>query len=660
MGKHRDISQKVILVAALLVNVVLCVVLAFVDLRLFFVALGSVLVIMLTLIFDAFSLRSRVQNLFVGSDSSVSAAQRSSLGQLQMPILITDTGGNVLWYNDCFRDELLSGDKVYFERIDTIIPNFSAESCCNGFGQGFEIAKRHYIVRSSFYSSGKEQVYMSVFSEDTELNRTATEYVNTRPCVLLFALDNYDEIMAGARDSDKSAILASADRVLEDFINATNGVLKKLSPTTYFAVIEEQHFHKIAENRFEVLDKIRQINSAGVSLTLSIGAGKGARSLYENQLYARAALDMALGRGGDQAAVKVGKEFTFFGGVNREVERRTRVKARTIASALANVICEAGNVLIMGHRMSDLDSIGAAVGLTRACTACGVKSRIICDEKTTLAMPLINLMREHGAGELFVSPHEAKSLVNEGTLLILLDTQMEKRLEVPEIMQMVDEIVLIDHHRKMVGHIDRAVLFYHEPYASSCCEMVTELLQYIAVDSEQINKFEAVALLAGIMLDTKQLSVRTNVRTFEACAYLRRRGAEPTEAKMMFASDLETYTIKSQLVSRASVYRGCAIVIADDLPPLHLIAAPQAADDLLCIEGVHASIVSYIKDGVAFVSARSLGVYNVQLIMENMGGGGHQTMAGAQLRDVTLAELEPVIIAAIDKYLDSNVRAVAE
>ncbi len=651
MKNIRRTAYWIVIATAAACFILLSTVACFIDLRLGLVGLGLAVVLILFVLFDLFSMRSLIKKLLVvnaGADSTL----RTAVSGFGVPAAAIGASGEIIWYNDLFRTAFLHKEAL-LEPAATVLPELDTEKVHNGAILELSHAQRHFSVLCSD-SASAAGVCFALFFEDTENHNTAVEFKKTRPCVMLFSLDNYEDVMSGARDSDKSAIISSADRVIEDFINSTNGIMRKISTTGYIAIIEEQHMKQIIEHRFPVLDAMRKIETGGISLTLSIGAGHGARTLYENQIFAKQALDMAMGRGGDQAGVKYNKEFTFFGGAGKEIEKQTRIRARTIASALANIISESSNVLVMGHRMSDLDSVGSSVGIARAATTLGVPVNIVIDEKTTMALSLVHLMKQNGYARIFISSAEARQLITPATLLVIVDTQIESRVDAPELVPLIKNLVVIDHHRMTVGRITRSVLFYHDPHASSCAELITELLQYITSDSAKATRYEALALLSGIMLDTKFFTLRTGARTFEASAQLKRLGAEPMEAKKLFASGFDIYKAKAALVSSAVIYRGCAIAFAGKLEGELRLAVPQAADELLNIEGVRCSIVGFEENGVIYLSARSLGAYNVQLIMENIGGGGHQTMAGVQLKDCTVADARDLVRGAIDRYLETN------
>ena len=464
-------------------------------------------------------------------------------------------------------------------------------------------------------------------------------------------LDNLEDLFANCRDSEKSRIMGEVEDLFENFAEKNHALIKRCESSKYIVVLEQKYLEKMEEERFSILDKARKIlTSEGLPVTLSIGVAGGDYSLNRLMEFSGQAVEMALGRGGDQAAVKEIGGYEFYGGFAKGVEKRTKVKTRVVAAALCDLIESSGNVLTMGHRFGDLDCIGAAIAMAEACRDMDKDAHVVVNKSTCLAKPLIEKTEQSGESDLFISPEAAMERVTEDTLLIIVDTHVQNILESRELYAKCRNVAVIDHRRRMMGSVENAVIFYHEPYASSASEMVTELLQYF--DSRcKVTKSEAEALLSGIMLDTKSFTMRAGVRTFEAAAFLKKQGADTVRVKELFSGSLESYRHRSEIVSRAEVYRGCAISFAKAYDDVSLVA-PQAADELLTIEGVVASVVMFkTASGVSF-SARSLGGMNVQIIMETLGGGGHQTMAGAQMQDVTPQEAAVALKNAIDKYFD--------
>ena len=575
------------------------------------------------------------------------------LMSLPLPVMIL-SGKSVIWYNDSFRDQVLRGEDTCLQPVNKVFPGLDMQKCASASGQDLERAGHRYTIYGS-QTPGSSGVFVAYLVENTELKRRAAEYMASRPAYMIIELDTYDEILRELKESERAELMSSINRLLESFVGRTTGFLNRVSSSRYIAVVEERHMKDMVDARFDVLDKARQIGDGKVAVTLSIGVGRGGKTLQECQKMAIQALDMALGRGGDQAAVRSEEGFAFFGGVSRSVEKRSKVKSRIVAAALSDLVRQSDSVLIMGHKNSDLDAVGAAIGALRICRIFNKPAAIVVKKKESLAENLIDEMIAAGYGEDFLPPEEVIDSITPQTLLIIVDTHLPYLLESREVYNNCKNVVLIDHHRKCVGFIDNAVITYHEPYASSTCELMSEILQYVgASDQQKLTPLEAQALLAGITLDTRTFALHTGVRTFEAAAYLRRMGAETQKVKKLFSTSFATYEWKSRLVTEAGLYLGCAVVATSGLPSEMAVVVPQAANDLLTIEGVQASVVAVEMNGQVNISARSLGEVNVQVIMEQLGGGGHLTMAGAQLKNDTAEHARELILAAISQYRENE------
>lgn len=654
----KTLFQRPLLIAFLAVMAVFTVMMYFANTVLFWIQLAvTLLCIAAALIYNLYANR-RIYRLLQSMVRTLKASDTDLLESYPMPVAVANAKNEIIWYNDCFRENVLCQNDIYGESAKELFApmKFWAEDFTCGVADIARGEKKYtaYGVKTSFNNETK---YIFYLSENTELKKYYNEYFETRPSVMLFVIDNYEELLQNATDSEKSQIIGEIEYMVEKFVTQTNGFVKKYERDKMIAVIEERYVKKIIDNKFDILDKVRSIVSGGrLQATLSIGVGRGASSLEESESYARQALDMCLGRGGDQAAVKTATGFEFYGGVSKAVEKRTKVKARIIASAITELINSSDNVVVMGHGFGDLDSIGAAVGIAQAARQIGKMSYIAVNESKCMALPLINMLKERGVTDLFYAPAEVLQVITKRTLLVVVDTHIKHFVESQDIYKACRTVVVIDHHRKSVDHIDNAVIFYHEPYASSASEMVTELVQYMH-DRKTIGKDEAESLLAGIMLDTKNFVLKTGVRTFEAAAYLRRIGADTVEARKLFSNSMESYQKKSRLVSGAEVYRNCAIAVSaeSDGEDIRIIAA-QAADELLGINNVDASFVIYESGGQVSVSGRSMGAVNVQLVLEKLGGGGHLTMAGAQIADRSVEDVKQTLLEAIDEYYaDQNV-----
>ena len=576
------------------------------------------------------------------------------MNYMPLAIAIVDSGSRLVWFNEDF-SKRFTEEAVYGQSIE-IITKLPLEKLLGKEGY-YEIKyKNNYykVYADTPDATEANDVYMLYFADITRIRALETEQRLAQPVVMIFVIDSYDELFGGSSESETAKITVQIDKLLEDFISNTNGILRKYNHERFWAVIEERYVRAMIEDKVKILDKAREIQvNDRISVTLSIGIGRNAKSIAESEEYAKQALDMALGRGGDQAAIKTDNGFEFYGGVSKGVERHTKVKTRIIANSLIEAIEQSSDVYIMGHRNSDLDAVGACVGLAGAVRRLGKNSYAVIDKQTTMSMRLYDYIYEKEKGYLFTTPSEAKENFGENSLLIVVDTHNPDIVDVPELLERADKVVVIDHHRKMINYIDKAMIFHHEPYASSACEMVTELLQYFG-DAGKISSVQAEALLAGIMLDTKNFTLRTGVRTFEAAAALRKLGADTVNVKAMFANTVETYRQKSEIVASAAIYRNCAIAAADKVMQDMRTAAPQAADDLLGVADVKAAFVIARTSGdEVALNCRSLGAINVQLIAESLGGGEHQTMACAQFRDATVEDVTARLKEAIDKYYES-------
>lgn len=582
----------------------------------------------------------------------LSLAEHNALYRYPQPVFIVDSDNNIVWYNDLFLTEVFNGVEAYGAPL-SVITTVPLEALMKDNGAEIEYGARRYLLaaRQAGSNEGLTSLYMT---DITKLHQLRREYQLSRPAVILMMVDNYEELIQNVRESEKAQLMGKLDKLLEDFISTSTGLLRRISQDRFLIVMEERHLRAVLESRFDILDKARSIQvNDRMCVTLSIGVGRDGSGLTECEQKARQALDMALGRGGDQAAIKTPTGFDFFGGVSKGIEKQTKVKTRIVATALIELIEASGRIFVMGHRFGDLDALGSAVGLVRVIRNMGKEAYVVVDEQHNLAQPLLKRMRANGCEDFFMLPQIATELGGRDCLLIVVDTHNPSFLESVELYDKTERVVVIDHHRKMVTHIDRALIFHHEPLASSASEMVTELIQYFG-DSGRISALEAEALLAGIMLDTKNFVMRTGVRTFEAAAYLRRQGADTIAVRALFANSIEAYQRKTRLVSAAEVYRRCAICATDMQSGDMQLVAPQAADELLGISGVDASFVLYEAGNTIHLSARSLGKMNVQLVMEALGGGGHQTMAGAQLQGVALESARQSLLEAIDRYYDEH------
>lgn len=584
-------------------------------------------------------------------DEQINNTERETIYNFPAPTIIVDENGKIVWFNKRFMEYIYESGDPFGVNIQSIIPELDLEKAAMRNGTIIECKEKYYRVCASVNKKDDIELRMLYFEDVTEYVLLEEEFKNTRPAVMLVTLDNYEDLLQSIKESDKARILIQIEKLMESFIEENAGILRKTAADKFLIILEEQKISSVIENRFKILDNARQIVvDDKMTVTLSIGVGRGG-NLIESEDFAKQALDMALGRGGDQAAVKTENDYQFFGGVSKGIEKQTKVKTRMIAKGIMGLIEESTAVYIMGHRFGDLDSIGSAVGLAEAVRNMGKAVSVVVNAEDNLAIPLIDRINEmdENAETLFITPDEAVSEITPTSLLIIVDTHNQDIVESPELYRKAKQVVVIDHHRKMTNYIENAVIFHHEPYASSASEMVTELVQYFG-DAGKLSQYSAEALLSGIMLDTKSFVMRTGVRTFEAAAYLRKMGADTVAVRSLFANSMESYHEKTKLVASAEVYERCAIATNETPIENIKVVAPQAADELLGIAGVDAAFVIYMNNGMACFSARSLGAMNVQIVMEKLGGGGHQTMAGAQIEGMSLSEAKDALINAIDQH----------
>lgn len=577
------------------------------------------------------------------------------MNKLPAPVAVIDENKNFVWFNQIFTEKISLGQDVYgldFEGFVSIDIN-------NLLSEGFAVCHINgciYKISAEKYDKMNMSFHVLYFQDQTDYYTVKKKSDDSHQNVVIITIDNYDEIMQNAKESVKSQTSLETEKIIENFMLSTKGLVKKTSSNTFYAIIENCNMKKVIDEKFKILDEARSIKiSDNYPITFSIGVGLGADSLQESEKIAKQCIDMALGRGGDQAVIKTENGYRFFGGVSKGIEKRSHAKTRVIANALQDIIRDSGKVFIMGHRFGDLDSVGASCGMAGAIRLLGKKAFVAVDRSKNLASHLISEIEDKTDDQLFITPGEAESYIEDRDLLIIVDTHNKDFLESRSLYDRAKNIVVIDHHRKTVNFIDDAVIFHHEPYASSASEMVTEIIQYFRFDTDQrFPNCYADALLSGIMLDTKNFVMRTGVRTFEAAAYLKKLGADTVAVKLLFSNSIDSYKRRSQIVSTAKIHCNCAIAAADFKSDDLRLIAPQAADELLSITGVDASFVIYKTGSTLNISARSLGAVNVQVIMEKLGGGGHQTMAATQIEGSTVQEAVKALIHAIDSRLEDE------
>lgn len=581
----------------------------------------------------------------------INRTEKESLLNFPAPAVIIDENNSIVWYNRHFGRKVYSEDEAYGLDITELF-KIDMEKIYSRDGDTVCHDGRFYTVRA-IHTDHSGDMSMLYFADKTELVELDYERRQSRQSVIIIMIDYYEELIGKLRDSERAHVLVNIERLIENFIDGTTGISRRAGNDRFYVILEERYLQPIIEKRFDILEQARKITVGERSnITLSIGVGHEADNLAESEQYAKQALDMCLGRGGDQAAVRTENGYEFYGGLSKGMSKNTRVKSRMVAGALVEMINAHERVLIMGHSYGDLDSVGSATGLCAAVKAMGKDAYVVVDPERNLSKLMIKYIEENSIKNYYITPQDGLSKLDDDTLLIITDTHNPDLVDSKEILAGAKRLVVIDHHRLMVKAIENCDLFYHEPSASSASEMVAELLEYFPGELK-LGSQVAEALMAGIMLDTKNFVMNTGVRTFEAAAYLRKLGADTIAVKKLFANSIETYQNKAAIINSSEIYRKCAIAHADGDFENIRVAASKAADEMLEISGVNASFVLYELNGRVNISARSLGQYNVQIIMENMGGGGHHEMAACQL-NTDIADARKQLISAIDDYIRNN------
>ena len=593
--------------------------------------------------------------------SDIDSVTKHAILNLPIPLVIVEFDGSISWYNPKF-SEMVDTRDLLESHIEDLIAGFKLDNILQEKKDmviEVTIKDRHYKVLYNIVKIASDYepryIIMLYWIDSTHFHNLKVKYNEEKPNIALVQVDNYDDVLHSMEESKRPLVIAELDRRISLWASRMNASLKRFQKDKYIVVFENKFLERLESKRFAILDEIREIQVGNeIPITLSIGVGVNGKSPVQLEEYARAGLDLALGRGGDQAVVKKIDSLEFYGGKTKAVEKRNKVKARVIAHALRQLIDQSDKVVIMGHRYADMDSFGAAIGVYRAAKNRGKDAFIVFDGVNPSIENLYHRIKEHGEYKL-IDCEEVLNRLEKNTLVVVVDTHRPSFTQCPEALQRVDKVVLIDHHRRGTEFIENAVLTYLEPYASSTCELVTEILQYME-DKLNIEKVEAEALLAGISVDTKNFSFKTGVRTFEAASLLRRAGADTTHVRQLFQDDLQTFVAKAHVVKHAEdIGRNIAISMCPRGTHNETLVVAQAADELLDIKGITASFVIGGRDSnEIFISGRSLGDINVQVILEKLGGGGHLTTAGAQLKDVTMDEAKEILKKAIDEYFEEG------
>ena len=589
----------------------------------------------------------------------VDSAAKNTLINSPFPLVILETDGNIIWKSSKFVDEFMEIDiNVYLDEIIKEVEQEIGHS--NGKRQSImkqiKIGKKTYKILGEYVKSkkGKKDEYMMTlyFIDNTENIDLFTKYMNSQTCIGIIMVDNYEEIIQRISAEEKPQMIAKLEKAIYDWANLTGGLIIKTERDTFIYVFEKRYLEQIESSKFSILDTIKEIKvGAKQQLTVSIAISEEGESNYSKYKSALSALDIALGRGGDQAVIRENGKYIFFGGRTQELEKRTKVKARIIAQALEELILASSNVVIMGHTNADIDSIGSSLGIYRLAKTLNKEVNIVNNSSgQALNSFLEALNQQEEYQKAIITKTEAIQKMGRETLLIVVDTHKKTYVEAPELLELTPKIVVIDHHRKSTEFIDNVTLVFHEVYASSAAELVIEILQYCEKEIE-LTEIEAESLYAGIMIDTKNFTFKTGVRTFEAAAYLRKCGVDIIKIKKWFQSDLENYNIISEIVRNAEIVEdsiGISIYNKTDRDA-GLICA-KAADELLTISNITASfVIGNLGDKIC-ISGRSIGDINVQVILEKLGGGGHITLAGAQVEGMSVEEVKQELMKSIHEY----------
>ncbi len=589
--------------------------------------------------------------------------------EMPTPYCMVDEKGNVLWGNRRF-EEIVRNDRAAAANIMQMFPNIHEDMFMRD-DVTLEIHSdyqgRKYLVdlirtkvttedgnMPSLYDPDMKTV--AVYLRD-ETEETQLRFALDREHIVigLIYIDNYEEVLDQTEEVRRSLLTALIDRKINRYISSVSGLTRKIEKDKYFFILKEQFLSKMLDDRFSILEEVKQVNIGNeLAVTLSIGLGYGAETYAQNYEYARTSMDMALGRGGDQAVVKSNENITYFGGKAQTQEKTTRVKARVKAQAFREILESRDKVIIMGHANSDVDCLGASVGVYRMATTLGKRAYIVENTITSTILPLKErfLQNDDYPEDMFLTGPQAVQMVDNSTVLVVVDCNRPSIIDEPELLKVCKTIVVFDHHRQASESIQNAVLSYCEPYASSACEMIAEMMQYIG-DGIKVKGPEADAMYGGIVIDTQEFTNQTGVRTFEAAAYLRRCGADITRIRKVFRENLKDYQAKAAAISSAEIYRNAyafSIIEAKGLESPTVVCA-QAANELLNIRGIKASIVLTLYNDIIYVSARSIDEMNVQVLMEKLGGGGHRTIAGAQFREGSIPEAMDSVKAAIDEMI---------
>ena len=622
--------------------------------------------------------RPFIVNELIAFANQYDSLEKRILEELALPYAIMDMNGRMIWSNKVFA-ELTGKDQFYKKNVSTVFPDVTADKLpvadkketaeiSTRFGEKTyrismqRVSLGEVVAKSEFLENSNRNVSLIAMYlyDDTELKSYIKKNEDNKLVVALAYLDNYEEALESVEDVRRSLLIALIDRKITKYFSNFDGLVKKLEKDKYFLIMRQSSLEALKEQRFHILDEVKTVNIGNeMAITLSIGVGLNASTYIQNYEYSRIAIEMALGRGGDQVVIKNGNNITYYGGKTQQMEKNTRVKARVKAQALKEFMSTKDRVVVMGHKITDVDALGAAIGIFRAGKTLGKSVSIVVNDPTKSIRPLIAGYVNNPDYEpsMFVDSEQAKDMVDNNTVVVVVDTNRPSYTECEELLHMTKTIVVLDHHRRGSEVIENAVLSYVEPYASSACEMVAEILQYFS-DDLRIRNMEADCLYAGIMIDTNNFTTRAGVRTFEAAAFLRRSGADVTRVRKLLRDDLKSYQARAEAVRTAQIYReyyAIASCPSENLDSPTVIGA-QAANELLNIAGVKASFVLTQYNNEVYISARAIDEINVQVMMEKMGGGGHMNIAGAHVK-ASPDEVERMLKDIIDQeYQEENTK----
>ncbi|MBR5452030.1 MAG: DHH family phosphoesterase [Clostridia bacterium] len=628
----------------------------FVDIRAFIAVCAAAFLSAVIAILESLRVRKKLRKYIDAVSAGLVTEKGRALRDMTIPVIVTTSAGEIVWYNNALENTYNEAQNLISKNLNDIASDEVLEQLSLSRHAEITLGGKIYKIYKFSVGNDANELCSYMLFNVTSHRKLKQQYLQSRPVVAIVDIDNFEEITRTVKDADAAATKSAIHNAIEKWGSVTKGIMRRIYGDRYMIILDERDVQKLIEDKFSILESIKEIRIGENFPTLSIGVGRMGETLGECEEYALQALEMAQSRGGDQAAVKSnGQEYQFFGGVAAATAKHTRARARVVASAVKELIKAADNVVIMGHKYADLDSLGSAYGIYKLARSMEKETYVVYNEQTSMAKNLYERLcslNEDFKGHIF---QDVRHEITKKTLLIITDVHRAQVTEDPELIKQCGPLVIIDHHRKAVDFIDGSVIFYNETAASSASEMVTELLQY--ANPKAVTQAEAEALLSGIMLDSRNFVMNSGVRTFEAAAFLRSKGADPIQVKKLFSGSIGAYKQRANIVASAEIYGNTAIAVNEENDQNTRLATAQAADELLGVSKVAASFVlCRIDGGKINISARSLGQMNVQLIMEALGGGGHRTMAACQLDESSFDKATEMLRAAIDEYKKNTTR----